>query len=693
MYSPRTTTRTRTGTFLASLGATVVLAAACSSPSTNDYREDVSYTTSLVQFASCASLEGDLKDLLIAEVEANFEQNNYWGPVPADGQGLPETSNPGGDNGRTEGEDYSGTNNQEDGVDEADFVKTDGYHIYALNGNRLHIFGTPEFGDLIPESEFDIEGHPRQMLIDSASERAAIFSDIWVWYMPEDHPLRELLGHEENGDWVWRSGSVSKITILDISDRTAPTLVRELFIEGSHQTGRLVDSSVRIGSYSWMNVPGLYDWWWYYYDNQNDIDEAKEAAIQRIRALSLSDIVPNIYERLPTGALATHSLTDNACQSFYRPENSHGRGFTSILSLNLASENLALDADHVLSNYPTLYASRDSLYIAESVNDWWWFWWNTDHPDQTNIHKFDIRRAGQTIYRGSGRVEGMLLNQFAMSEHEGYLRVATTTDRWARWWVEDPPVSNNHVFVLSEQGGQLTQVGRISDIAEGESIFAVRMVGDKGYVVTFEQIDPLFTLDLSEPTNPRLIGELELPGFSTYIHPLAQDKLLTIGFGGDETGTNWRTQISMFDVADFENPAVFDQHELVLEGEWGWSEAVYEHKAFQYWAPENLLAVPLASYREQANGYWEYTSKLQLITVDLATGLSSYGEIDHSDLYNSDPESYWYYRDVRRSIFMGDFIYAISDRGITVHDLADLSAPVTQQALPGYTPEDWYWWW
>ena len=164
---------------------------------------------------------------------------------------------------------------------------------------------------------------------------------------------------------------------------------------------------------------------------------------------------------------------------------------------------------------------------------------------------FDIQTPGETEYLGSGRVEGQLHNQFSLSENDGYLRVATTSNMWARWWLEDPPESENHLFVLDLIDGVLDEVGHVGGIAAGERIFAARMVGDRGYMVTFEQVDPLFTLDLSDPYDPRVVGELEIPGFSTYIHPIANDKLLTIGVGGDENGANWRTQISMFDVADF----------------------------------------------------------------------------------------------------------------------------------------------
>jgi hypothetical protein len=211
-------------------------------------------------------------------------------------------------------------------------------------------------------------------------------------------------------------------------------------------------------------------------------------------------------------------------------------------------------------------------------------------------------------------------------------------------------------------------------------------------MVTFRNIDPLFTFDLSDPFEPALVGELEIPGFSTYIHPIAEDKLLTTGVGGDQEGANWNAQISMFDVSNFASPQRADVEELVGDDGWGWSEALYEHKAFQYWAPAGLLAVPMSSYQNDANG-WRYISRLELINVDPANGeLGRHGNIDHSSFFNSDPERYWYYRDVRRSIFMGDYIYALSDRGITVHTTAGLT-PMTQQALPGYNPDDWYWWW
>jgi hypothetical protein len=672
---------------LASVLAASALVAGCSS---DTYRGEVSYRTSLVQYASCSDLETDLKDMLIAEVETRFSQL-------ASDFGRGDQANPGAEDGdssggREEGVDFSGTNNQEDGVDEADFVKTDGYYVYVLNGNRLHIFAVPEFGELLPESTIEVEGTPRQMLINREAAKAVIFSTIWPGSLPEGHPLREVLGTEVDSGWMWRAGSVTKVTVLDVSDRGAPTLERELFLEANYQTARMVDGSVRVGAYSWIQAAGLWDWWWYYWDSDYDVRRAKRRAIARIRASSLAELIPQIYERDPEGTLVSHSLSEDSCRSFYRPMNSNGYGMTSILSLDLFGDALDYDANHVVTNWPTLYSSRDYMYIAEPANSWWWFWWNEDHPELLNIHKFDIRTPGESTYLGSGRVEGVLNNQFSLSEHEGYLRVATTTNMWGRWWLDDAEESENHLYVLGLEGDELVTVGYVGGLAPGERIFSTRMIGDKGYMVTFEMIDPLFTFDLSDPTDPRVIGELKIPGFSTYIHPIADERLLTIGFGGDENGTNWRTQVSMFDVSDFAAPATVDNYELAMPGDWGWSEALYEHKAFQYWAPKGLLALPMSSYSWRHEDGYQYTSRLELLSVDTATGFTQHGAIDHSHLYNTDPDWYWYFRDIRRSIFMGDFVYAISDRGITVHDVEDLTQ-VAEEPLPGYSPHDYWWWW
>ena len=331
------------------------------------------------------------------------------------------------------------------------------------------------------------------------------------------------------------------------------------------------------------------------------------------------------------------------------------------------------------------------MVMAESAWDSWWFWGDedTENNEMTNLHVFDISNPGQTDYIASGRINGTIQDQFSLSEYNGNIRVCSTTGQWGRWWMEDPEPMVSHVFVLglNTEGTQYEVIGHVGGIAEDEQIWSARFVGDKAYLVTFRNIDPLWTIDLSEPTNPRVIGELEVPGVSTYIHPMGDNHLLTIGIAGDEDGLEWGvTQISIFDVSDFSNPVLESSLRLTPapENEYDWSysysEATYEHKAFQYWEADGLLAIPMSTQRYYSDvkeiddrlyyssGY-EYLSKLMLINAKPGEDLEIYNEIDHSSFYNS---SYWWDNsDVRRSIFMGggDYIYAISEKGVTAHNV------------------------
>jgi len=340
------------------------------------------------------------------------------------------------------------------------------------------------------------------------------------------------------------------------------------------------------------------------------------------------------------------------------------------------------------------------LVLAESAFDWWWFWNNDGMDEMTNLHTFDISAPDATLYTGSGRVNGTVVNQFALSEHEGVLRVATTTGQWGRWWMADPePMSSQLVTMVRSVDMEtdeqiLVEAGRVDGIAPGERIWSARFDGDRAYIVTFEQIDPLWVIDVAEPTQPVILGELKVPGVSTYIHPLSRDHLLTIGLAPaneDGTGLDWSgTQISLFDVSDPTQPG----HDAALrispvsrdrahEWSWSWSEATYESKAFQYWGPKNMLAIPLSTYRsvdwyEDGRYYWsyQYISKLVLVEVNETAGtLEVYGEVNHSSLYdNQDGENRWWDdRNIRRSIFMGDFVYAVSAAGITATNLTTMT--------------------
>jgi len=657
---------------------------------------ELARTTSLIQYSSCSDLERDLKQMVKYELYADIDRADVsWGRGLEDVDAGGAAPTAGGD--RQEGVDFSGTNNQEAGVDEADFVKTDGYHIYTLNGNRLHIMGVPVFGELTAESVTKLEGSPRQILLDSAHDRLVVFSQINVYNLPDDHPLKKLVGFWSSDDsaWYWRIKELSKITVLDIADKSAPKLVREVFYEGWYQTARKIDSSIRLSGYSVIDPAIMWGWYRIWEDNGHDKGATKARVTTYIDGLHLADFIPQIYVRTPDGHFATNSLSEGSCRSFYRPTDSHARGISSVISFDLLGSSFFWDADHVIANWSTFYASKDTLVLAEPAHDWWWYWWYTGDPDQLNVHAFDISVPGQTRYLGSGRVDGYILDQFSLDEDQGAIRVATTTGWWWRWWDEDSkrPEMENHVWVLENHGSNLDIVGHAGGIAKGERLMTSRFEGNKGYLVTAQYTDPLFTVDLTDRTKPHVLGELVVPGFSTYLHPIDNGKLLAIGVDGTQ---RWRTQISMFDVSNFEMPKLDAALPVDAQNSWGWSEATYDHKAFQYWAPKGLLAIPQSTYAQSyQNGQYQYQylSQLVLVNVD-ATGatLGVKGRIDHSAYYNSSPNVWWRWADIRRSIFMGDFVYAISDRAVTAHRVSDLGQ-VAAQTLPGYTETDYYWWW
>jgi len=711
----------------------------------------------LQSYDECDALLLDLKNALYDEMLVRLDQESYyhwvgwnwgWGFGAEDDvammDGAPESSadESGSASSSTREGEFSETNNQEAGVDEADFLKTDGYHIYMLNGQSLVIMDVPEFGQVGLTSETEIEGTPLQMMIDG--DRMVIASMIYAWNLPMDHPLRELLieevqwGEGKDVYTYYRVQNLVKYTVVDITDRTAPEVERELFLEGNYHTARMVEGTVRSVTHNYANFEGLRYWvdlpsdYWQL-ENEDDRKNAWEYhlsdTIQNnedvINDLTLDDFSPHMYEMTNSGLISLPTTSED-CSEFAASTDSVSKGFTTIMTFQLLESDVEVEVDHIASSWAHVYASQDVLVLAEPANNWWWFWRNSAWDDATNIHAFDISDTTTTSYLGSGRVDGTVQDQFSMSEYDGSIRVATTSDMWGRWWLSeetDPETGEpvftgptNGVTVLQYDGiDSLEEVGKIDGIAPDERIWSVRFVGERGYLVTFRNIDPLWVIDLSDPTNPTILGELEVPGVSTYIHPVDEDTLLTIGIGPGEDGLglDWSmTQISLFDVSDPTNPTLADSLPLSpaytdencedvrsCGWSWSWSEATYEHKAFTYWAPENLLAVPLSTYRyvyDEATQYgnYEYVSMLKLINVDAENlTLSEHGEVDHSPFYNNeDSEMNWWYSystNIRRSIFMGDYVYAFSALGVTVHRTTDL-VQMENIEIPGHEMPSWY---
>ncbi|MBK7773804.1 MAG: beta-propeller domain-containing protein [Sandaracinaceae bacterium] len=310
----------------------------------------------------------------------------------------------------------------------------------------------------------------------------------------------------------------------------------------------------------------------------------------------------------------------------------------------------------------------------------------------TRLHRFDLSGAS-TSYAASGRVTGQLLNQFSLDESDGVVRVAVTEDRWldAQGNVIEPnedqpwgdgtlvsasPVSR--VLTLGDAAGKLSELGRSHDLAPGERIFSTRYVGDTAYVVTFRQIDPLFVVDLSDPADIVVQGEVEIPGFSTYMHPLDAGHLLTIGRDIDPvTQQDNGMALQIFDVSNPDAPV--RTHVYTVPG--AYSQAQYDHLAFNFDARLGLLAIPVDTYDTT------FDSTLALFSVSVAGGIAPAGSISHSSFYSGCVDGvgdYYcsYSPTVRRGLFIEDFVYTISLGGVTVHALTDLTSTLATVNLP-----------
>jgi uncharacterized secreted protein with C-terminal beta-propeller domain len=322
----------------------------------------------------------------------------------------------------------------------------------------------------------------------------------------------------------------------------------------------------------------------------------------------------------------------------------------TVLTVDLAKGLEPVDSVALMTDARIVYASPESLYVATER------WADRPDPDKptaeqtgvsTAIHKFDISNPVRTPYRGSGRVTGFLLSQWSLSEHRGVLRVVSTET--PAWWGRGDE-SESFLTTLRQREGALVQAGRIGGLGKGERVYSVRFVGDIGFVVTFRQIDPLYTLDLADAERPRVLGELKISGYSAYLHPVGEDLLLGIGQDATEEGRPLGTQVSLFDVSDLRRPTRL--HRAALGP--GWSEAESDHHAFLHWPRTGLVVIP---FGQRAVGF----------RVGRSRGIDELGRIEHGQGRLAGQPG------IRRSSVVGDSVLTVSDAGVKSSSLATLA--------------------
>ena len=514
-----------------------------------------------------------------------------------------------------EGIDYSGTNVQEAGIDEPDLVKTDGRRILVIEDDRIHHVslseetasgGTATLTDTLP-----IEGHwSRQMLL--AGDRALLIADT---YVDEDSELQPAFsGLVPEGGWR----SLTSLIEVDLSDPTDLKIANVLTVEGHHVSTRVVGGSARVVvSTPPDELPFVYP------QNSNGEERARRFNQEVVAETTLADWMPHFVLESANGTVVDGPLHE--CTDVSRPTTFAGFSTLSVLTVPLVEPLSRPATTAVLAEGSTVYAGNQHLYVSTNAwvdpdvlaDDQQRSWW--DRNWDTAIHQFDVTGPTQTAYTGSGEVPGHLLNQFSMSEHDGHLRVASTTG--GPWRFDED--AESMVSVLARRGGALEVVGQVGDMGRGERIFAVRYVGDVAYVVTFRQTDPFYTVDLSDPTNPQVRGELKITGYSGYLHPVGPDRILGIGQEATDEGRTTGTKVTLFDVSDLDAPV--DLATWSPGG--GHSGAEWDHHAFLWWDGRTVL--PFEDWRNNEHG------AVVLRVSD--SGITEEGRIDHHDAEMIEP--------------------------------------------------------
>jgi hypothetical protein len=571
-------------------------------------------------------------------------------------------------------------------------VKNDDQYLYVVGNGALRIVKAWPANQMALVAKVAIDGVPKKLFVEG--DRAVVYASM---------PRRA--GESSNGvypDDVYTGGSrectygyecaptgdgtMTKMLVFDIANRAAPTKIRELTLSGSLIAARRIGSAIHtVVSDPPVEIPGVK----YYLDPADapcdpTKGEDNHAAVlaklttlfaQNISAIVAADVhalLPSITE-VPVGP-TNGALGFDACAGFYRPENAGGNSFTSLVSLDVAGG--APTRAVIVSDPGFVYASETGLYVSVA---------NTDGQsdgvsgptqpadEMSAIHRFRIGAAASlTAYEASGMVKGRVLDQFALDEYDGHLRVATTTGR-------DPdPNAHSTMSVLERDGKALVLRGEVDHIAPGEDIRSVRFDGSRGYVVTFKKTDPLYVFDLGNPNAPAITGELQIPGFSTYMHMMDSRHLLTIGYDADDMGSYaWfdGIRLQIFDVANMADPQLVFSEVIGTRG--SSSEALTDHLAFNYFAPKNLLALPMTICEGGGNGTFGQNmtfSGLMVYDVTADAGFHLRGEISHPRGASSNCSNWWTdaSSDVKRSVVMDDFVYSISDEIVKVTNLAGM---------------------
>ena len=514
----------------------------------------------------------------------------------------------------------SETNKQIENVDESDIVKIEGQYIYYVVENKVMIIDAqnPENSNKISEISFE-NFNPIELYVKN-NKLIVIGNEIETYRKTQKRSIMNSIIYDDSIASRIKSGMI----IYDISNIEEPKEVRRVMIRGSYISSRMIENNIYI-----VVNENLY---------------ASSIKGYKLEELNEDDYKPKYQD--------TVISKDEKCIGYDKIYNLQGDDTSYLILAGLNIENAEeVDIKTFLGAGQYVYASENNMYIA--TNKYEYGRGFEIIGGETNILKFGLE-DGKIVYKEDAVLEGQINNQFSMDENEkGYFRIATTTgDLWNV--TED---TKNNLYVLNDK---LEEVGKIEGFAPDEKIYSVRYVGDKAYVVTFKQTDPLFVIDLSNPANPQILGELKLPGYSTYLHPYDDTHIIGFGYETKEEGSRVTTdglKMVMFDISDFTNPKVL--FKVNIGDRSTSSELLYNHKALLYSKDKNIISFPLTSY---ING--KMNSKAIIYEIDLNQGFVEKGEITH--------ESNNYRQTVERIVYVNNHYYTMSKKLIKVANMESL---------------------
>ena len=526
------------------------------------------------------------------------------------------------------GKDSSDTNNQVEGVQEGDIIKNDGKYIYINTNNGLKIIDSNYKDPKVVTTINVPENTNISEIFTTSSKLVVIGQNNYFYIMNEPQPIDSM-------DTMIKPSIMppryyedrTNVLVYNIENIEKPVLEREFLFDGNYLSGRIIDSSLYLINNKHINFGyGYYD---------KDIE---------IQLPHYTDVLKN--EKYEFGY----------DEIKYFPNYINPR-YMYTIGIDLFDKLSKPDVDVYLGGTDTIYVSQESLYAA--VADYSYDYritqleeFSPEYSTSTVIYKFKLSdgKIGEAI---QGEVPGTIINQFSMDEHNNTFRIATTTgDMWR-------DTSKNNVYIIDEN---LKPLGKLEGLAEGERIYSTRFAGDRVYMVTFRQVDPLFVIDTSNPKAPELKGMLKIPGYSTYLHMVDENHIL--GFGYDTEVNQWGgtvtggLKISMFDVSNVNKPK--ETFTEIIGKAGSYSELLYNHKALMFSLSKGIMAFPLNrttdNYKNDFTGAYVYRVSNDSISLK--------NKITHKESELS------YGDDIKRIIYIGDYLYTFSDNKMQVHSIS-----------------------